>query len=103
MRSWKGNSTKTTEKQHGLQCFGNISVANQLELGLLITDVSTHFKISEAIYSHMFTTWVYLLSKELHLIFSFPSHEQVSQWMPRRFKKHFPNTRVIIDCYEIEC
>jgi len=23
--------------------------------------------------------------------------------MPRRFKKHFPNTRVIIDCYEIEC
>ena len=23
--------------------------------------------------------------------------------MPRSFKKHFPNTRIIIDCYEIEC
>lgn len=24
-------------------------------------------------------------------------------WMPRSFKKHFPNIRIIIDCYEIEC
>ena len=23
--------------------------------------------------------------------------------MPRRFKKHFPNTSIITDCYEIEC
>ena len=50
MRSWKGSSTNTEEKQHGLQCFANLSVANQLfsilirlrlRLGLLITDVST--------------------------------------------------------------
>lgn len=36
-------------------------------------------------------------------IFPFPSQQQIAQWMPRRFKKHFPNTRIIIDCYEIEC
>ena len=104
MRSWKGNSTNMEEKQHGLQCFSNLSVANQLFsvfiglwLGLLITDVSTKFKIPEATYSCI------LLSKELHQMFPFPSREQVSQWMPKRFKKHFPNTTVIIDCYKIEC
>ena len=109
MRSWKGSSTIMEEKQHGLQCFSNLSVADQLfsiliqlRLRLLITDVSTRFRIPEATYSRMFTTWICLLSKELHQIFPFPSREQVSQWMPRRFKKHFPNTRVIIDCYEVE-
>ena len=110
MRSWKGNSTSTEEKQLGPQCFSSLSVANQLlavlirlRLALPITDISTRFKIAEATYSRMFTTWICLLSKELRLIFPFPSRAQVSQWMPRRFKKHFPSTRVIIDCYEIEC
>jgi len=36
-------------------------------------------------------------------LFPFPSKEQVLQWMPPYFKKHFPNTRTIIDCYKIEC
>jgi len=110
MRSWRGSSTNMEEKQQGLQCFHNLSVANQtlsvlmrLRLALPITDVSGRFKIPEATFSRMFTTWICLLSKELRQIFPFPSREQVSQWMPRRFKKHFPNTRVIIDCYEIEC
>ena len=110
IRSWKGNSTNMEEKQHGLHCFSNLSVANQLfsmlirlRLGFLITDVSTRFKSPKATYSRMFTTWICLLSKELSQMFPFPSRELVSQWMPRRFKKHFPNTRVIIDCYKIEC
>ena len=30
MRSWKGRSTNMEEKQHGLQYFSNLSVANQL-------------------------------------------------------------------------
>ena len=30
MRSWKGSSTNMEEKQRGLQCFSNLSVANQL-------------------------------------------------------------------------
>ena len=51
----------------------------------------------------MFTTWICLLSKELRQMFPFPSRERVSQWMPRRFKKHFPHAKVIIDCYELEC
>ena len=50
----------------------------------------------------MFTTWITFLSKELRLLFPFPSRQQVQQWLPDRFK-NFSNIRVIIDCYEIEC
>ena len=60
MRVWKGGSTKTEEKQQGSLCFSNLSTANQLfailirlPLGLLITDVSTRFKIPEPTYSRM--------------------------------------------------
>ena len=45
----------------------------------------------------------YVYYQELHQMFSFPSREQVLQYTSRRFKKHFPNMRVIVDCYEIEC
>ena len=124
MKSWKESSTNMEGKQHGLQCFSNLFVANllfsiliRLRLGLLIKDVCTRFKIPEATYSRMFTTWIcllskelttwicllskelttriYLLSKEHHQIFPFPSCEQVSQQMPRRFKKHFPTRELL--------
>lgn len=36
-------------------------------------------------------------------MFLFPPSEKISQWMPRRVKKHFPNARVIKDCYKIGC
>ena len=85
MRVWKGSSTKTEEKQLRSQCFSNLSIANQLfavliwlQLGLLITDVSTRFKIPEPTYSRMFTTWICFLSKELCLIFPFPSRERTA-------------------------
>ena len=88
-----------------------MSIANQLFsvlirlrlIGLLVADVCVHFKISESMYCRLFTTWIYFLSKELCLLFPFPTRQQVDNWMPRSFKKHFPNTRIIIDCYEIEC
>ena len=74
-----------------------------LRLALPITEISTRFNISEETYSRMFATFICFLYKELSLIFPFPSQDQVVQWMPRRFKKYFPNTRIIIDWYEIEC
>ena len=90
-------------------CFACLSVANQLfavliklRRGLESLDVSIRFKISETTYSRMFTTWITFLSKELRLLFPFPSRQQVQQWLPDRFK-NFSNIRVIIDCYEIEC
>jgi len=93
MRAWKGSSTSSAEKQFGSQCFSSLSIANpmfavliRLRLALPLTDVSRQFKLPEATYCCMFTTW---LSKELHQMFPFPSHEKMSKWMPRRFKKHF--------------
>ena len=113
MTGWNGSKTKDMSIEgscHGSRCFTDITIGNQLfavlvrlRLGLLITDVCTRFKISEATYSRMFTTWMCFLTKELRLLFPFPSREQIMQWMPRKFKKYFPNTRIIIDCYEIEC
>jgi len=47
----------------------------------------------------MFTTWILFLSKELRALFLFPSKQQV---VPKCFN-NFRNTRIIIDCYEVEC
>lgn len=113
MIAWNSSQTKELDlngKQGGTRCFRGMSVANQLfsvlirlRLGLLVADVCVRFGISEGTYSRLFTTWICFLSKELKLLFPFPSRKQIDEWMPRSFKKHFPNTRIIIDCYEIEC
>ena len=86
-----------------------MSVGNQLfavlirlRRGLESLDVCIRFKISETTYSRMFTTWILFLSKELRALFPFPSRQQVVQWMPKCFN-NFRNTRIIIDCYEVEC
>ena len=50
----------------------------------------------------MLTTWITFLSKELRLLFPFPSRQQVETWLPNRFK-NFSNIRIIINYYEIEC
>ena len=42
------------------------------------------------------------LSKELRLLFPFPSKQQVLQWLPGCFN-NFSNTHIIVDSYEIEC
>ena len=105
------NSSKTKElnvqgKQGGNRSFHGISLANQLlyvliplRLELVAADVCARFKLSEGTYSRLFTTWICFLSKEPRLLFPFPSREQVDEWMPQNFKKHFPNTRIIIDSY----
>ena len=67
-------------------CFSCLSVANQLfavliklRRGLESLDVSIRFKISETTYSRMLTTWITFLSKELRLLFPFPSRQQVQK------------------------
>ena len=117
LQAWQRSETsdsRSTENSCSVQrkpfhCFSSLSVCNQLfavlirlRRGLESLDVCTRFKISEATYSRMFTTWIIFLSKELRLLFPFPTRQQVLQWLPSCFSK-FSNTRIIIDCYEIEC
>ena len=116
LQPWRGSETTMLDegvaveecgsRRKGFSC---LPVAEQLfavliklRRGLESLDVSIRFKISESTYSRMFTTWITFLSKELRLLFPFPSRQQVQQWLPNRFK-NFNNIRVIIDCYEIEC
>ena len=113
MIAWNSSQTKelhSNGKQGGSRCSHSMCVANQLfsiviflRLGLLVADVCVHFGVNEGTYSHLFTTWICFLSKELKLLFPFPTRRQTDEWMPRSIKKNFSNTLIIIDCYEIEC
>ena len=112
MIPWNGTYTaamKDDDEIHGrgflflAVCDQLFAVIIQLRRGLDAIDVSIRFGISKSTYSRMFATWIIFLSKELWLLFPFPSRQQVSQWIPPSFRKHLPNTRIIIDCYKMEC
>ena len=64
----------------------------RLRCGVDALYICVLFNISEATYSRLFTTWITFLSKELRLLFPFPTKKQVVEWMPSIFKQHFPNT-----------
>ena len=70
---------------------------------LAAADVCFRMGINVATYSRLFATWVPFLAAELRLLFPFPSRQLIDDWMPDCFTKRYPTTRVIIDCYEVEC
>ena len=49
----------------------------RLRLGLLVEDVCHRFCISPSYFSRLFTTWIVLLTKELPMIFPWPTKEKV--------------------------
>ena len=111
LTAWNSAKTENTETaSRGPRPFYSISIANQLiavlarlRLALPPWDICPKMGISEATHSRLFATWVPFLAAELELLFPFPSHKQVRAWMPRSFRKRYPNTRKIIDCYEYQC
>ena len=72
----------------------------RLRLGLYCEDIAQRFGISVSYFSKIFTTWIVFLSKELRLLFPFPSQKKVRDHMPARFSA-YPNTRMVTDCFEI--
>ena len=80
-----------------------LAVLVRLRLSVPALDISTRLGISEATYSRLFATWIPFLARELKLLFPFPSRALIDSWMPRVFRLRYPNTRIIIDCYEIQC
>ena len=77
-----------------------LAVLMRLRLGLLVEDVCQRFGISASYYCKLFTTWVVFLAKELVQMFPWPSAEKVKLHTPPEFAR-YPNTRVIIDCFEV--
>lgn len=72
----------------------------RLRLGLLVLDVANRFGISQASVSRITNTWINLMYHSLKSIETFPSWHVVKKYMPKAFKKDYPNTRIIIDATE---
>ena len=77
-----------------------LAVLVRLRLGLYTEDVCARFGISRSYYSKIFTTWIVFLSKELTLLFPWPSKDLIQRYTPAQFNI-YPRTRVILDCTEI--
>ena len=80
-----------------------VAVLVRLRLGIPALDVCVRMGLSESTYSRLFATWIPFLALELRLLFPFPSREITDSWMPRSFRNKYPNVRIIIDCFEIQC
>ena len=77
-----------------------LAVLMRLRLGLLLEDICFRFGISSTYFSKLFTTWIVFLAKEMPLLFPWPSAEKVKFHTPPQFSR-YPNTRIIIDCFEL--
>lgn len=72
----------------------------RLRLGLLLEDLSFRFKVSKATCSNIVNEWISYLSIKFRSLTPWPSRTKVQATMPGKFKKRYPNCRVIIDCTE---
>ena len=110
--SWSGRQTSRAEdvSRPGPRPWKNVTVINQLisvlarlRLAVPATDICVRMGLTEASYSRLFATWIPFLAAELKMLFPFPSRKMIDSWMPQTFRDRYPNTRIIIDCYEVQC
>jgi hypothetical protein len=57
-----------------------------LRLGRLATDISERFNISEGTLLKYFSTWIFLLQKELKFFTPFTARDVIGRIMPSAFK-----------------
>ncbi len=107
---WRGTLTRDggTHQRRGPKPWQHISISDQLfavlvhlRQGLSGRFVSTLVGMPTTTYSKMFKTWIRFLALELRQLFPWPSRARIDHYMPLSFKNRYPNTRVIIDCFEM--
>ena len=107
MKYWVGQkSSSSADRQRPSN--GSLELIDQffavlmrLHLGLLVTDISERFNISEGTFSKYFSTWIFLLQKELKMLNPFAARDVIDRIMPSAFKMKYPSVRVIIDWTEV--
>ena len=72
----------------------------RLRLGSFETDLAVRFGLSQSSISRITTTWINLMFHSLKSLYRFPPWHIVKKYMPESFRKHYPNTRIIIDATE---
>jgi hypothetical protein len=74
---------------------------NKVRVGNFDFDLADKFNISVSTVSRIVITWANFLYTILGKDRIWPSRAKIQKCMPSDFRKHFPNTRVILDCTEI--
>ena len=72
----------------------------KIKMDLLHEDLAFRFGISVSLVSQILSTWIPLLSRELHGLIYWPTQEEILSYYPECFLK-FPSVQTIIDCTEI--
>lgn len=79
-----------------------VLVLMKLRLGLFNRDLAHRFKVSRALVSVIFITWIRFLGAELGALIRLPCREVIKLHMPPLIKQYYPNCVMIIDCTEVE-
>ena len=84
-------------------CFEEfILVLVKLRLALFSRDLGHCFKVSESSVSSIFRAWIRFLRCEFEPLICLSPRDILQLHMPPLFKKHYPQTALIIDCTEFE-
>ena len=84
-------------------CFEEfILVLVKLRLALFSRDLGHCFKLSESSVSLIFRAWIRFLRCEFEPLICLSPRDILQLHMPPLFKKHYPQTVLIIDCTEFE-
>ena len=107
--AWRDRSIRVTPIEKLREELYHLTIEHQLfavlvrlRRGLAMKDMADRLGITAGQFSDVFPTWILFLSRELSLLFPWPTRELVQVWMPASFKKQYPSIRAIIDCLELQ-
>ena len=103
---WMGSQNSTNEAEAGVE--KKLGKQDQFflwlikcRLNLKFQDLAFWFNISVSNVSCIFATWTQLLQPLLEKFIIWPAKEVITMNLPEKFRE-FPNTRAIVDCFELQ-